>query len=69
MVTPLPRPSLRPPLLVYLDVAKDGADYRLGLYSPELGSCSRVLSEAPPNQQCAEALAFLWGPKLVYNVG
>ena len=28
-----------------------------------------VPSEAPPNQQWAEALAFLWGLKMVYNVG
>ena len=35
----------------------------------ELGSRSAVPLEQPPNQQCAEACAVLWGLKFIFNVG
>ena len=35
----------------------------------ELGSRSAVPPEQPPNKQCAEAPAVLWGLKFILNVG
>ena len=35
----------------------------------DVGSRSVVPAEQPPNQQCAEAAALLWGLKLILNVG
>ena len=40
-----------------------------GLFSLELGSRSAVPPEQPPNQQCAEARALLWGLKFVLTIG
>ena len=66
---PLPREVRRKPAFVYVDAALDGGVYRLGLFSMELGSRSAVPPEQPPNQQCAEARAVLWGLKFILNVG
>ena len=68
-VVPLTREVRRQPLFVYVDAALDGGAYRLGLFSMELGSRSAVPLEQPPNQQCAEARAILWGLKFIFNVG
>ena len=43
--------------------------YILGLFSMQLGSRSAVPPEQPPNEQCAEARAVLWGFKFILNVG
>ena len=56
-------------MFVYVDAALDGGVYRLGLFSMELVSQSAVPLEQPPNQQCAEARAYLSGLKFVLNVG
>ena len=65
----LPRVVRRQPLFVYMDAALDGGVYCLGLFSLELGSRLAVPLEQPPNQQCAEAQALLWGLKFILNVG
>ena len=57
------------PVFVYVDAALDGGMYQLGLFSFELGLRSAVPHEQPPNQQCAEAQAFLWGLKFILIVG
>ena len=49
--------------------AMDAGKYRLGLFFMDVGSRSVVPAEQPPNQQCAEAAALLWGLKLILNVG
>ena len=59
----------RQPVFVYVDAALDVGVYRLGLFSLELGSRSAVPREQPPNQQCAQAQAFLWSLKFILNVG
>ena len=46
-----------------------GGVYSLGLFSMDLGSRSAVPPEQPPNQQCTEARAVLWGLKFILNVG
>ena len=46
-----------------------GGVYKLGLFSMDLGSRSAVPAEQPPNQECAEARAVLWGLKFIPNVG
>ena len=46
-----------------------GGVYRLGLFSMVLASRSVVAPEQPPNQQCTEAHAVLWGFKIILNVG
>ena len=68
-VVSLPRVVKRSPLVVYVDAALDAGEYRLGLFSMDVGSRSVVPAEQPPNQQCAEAAALLWGLKLILNVG
>ena len=65
----LPRVVKRSPLVIYVDAAMDAGKYRLGLFSMDVGSRSVVPAEQPPNQQCAEAAALLWGLKLILNVG
>ena len=64
----LPRVVKRSPLVIYVDAAMDAGKYRLGLFSMDVGSRSVVPAERPPNQQCAEAAALLWGLKLILNV-
>ena len=68
-VVSLPRVVKRSPLVIYVDAAMDAGKYRLGLFSMDVGSRSVVPAEQPPNQQCAEAAALLWGLKLILNVG
>ena len=68
-VIPLLREVRRKPVFVYADAALDEGVYRLGLFSMQLGSRSAVPPEQPPNQQCVEARAVLWGLKLILNVG
>ena len=58
-VVHLMRVVRRQPVVMYVDAALDGGVYWLGLFSLELGSRSAVPPEQPPNQQCAEARAFL----------
>ena len=53
-------------VFVSADAALDGGVYRLGLFSLDLGSRSAVPPEQPPNQQCAEARALLWGSKNLF---
>ena len=60
-----PRVVRRQPVFVYVDVVLDGGVYRLGLFSLDLGSRSAVHPEQPPNKQCVEARALLWGVKLI----
>ena len=50
-------------------VCSTGVCARWEFFSMELGSRSAVPHEQPPNQQCAEALAVLWGLKFILNVG
>ena len=68
-VIPLPRELRRKLAFVYVDAALHGGVYKLGLYSMELGLRSAVPLEQPPNEQCAEARAALWGLKSILNVG
>ena len=68
-VVSLPRVVKRSPLVIYIDAAMDAGKYRLGLFSMDVGSRSVVPAGPPPNQQCAEAAALLWGLKLLLNVG
>ena len=69
-VVPLPREVQRKPLYVYVDAALDGGGvYKWGLFSMDLSSRSAVTPEQPPNQQCAEARAVLWGSTFILNVG
>ena len=68
-VVPLPREVRRKPVFVYVDAALDGEVYRFGFFSMELCSRSAVPLEQPPNQQCAEVRALLWGLKFIVNVG
>ena len=56
-------------MFVYVDAALDGGVYRFGLFSMDPGSRSVVPREQPPNQQCAEARAVLWGLKFILTVG
>ena len=56
-------------MFVYVDAALDGGVYMLGLFAMDIGSRSAVPPEQPPNQQCAEAPAVLWGVKFILNVG
>ena len=65
----LPRELGRGLVFESVDAALDGGVYRLGLWSLGLGSRSAVPYEQPPNQQCAEARALLWGLKFILNVG
>ena len=64
-----PRVVKRSPLVVCVDAAMDAGKYRLGLFSMDVGSRPVVPAEQPPNEQCAEAAALLWGLKLNLNVG
>ena len=68
-VVSLPRVVKRSPLVICVHAAMDAGKYRLGLFSMDVGSRSVVPAEEPPNQQCAEAPALLWGLKLILNVG
>ena len=68
-VVPLPREVRRKPVFVYVDAALNRGVYRLGLFSMDLGSRSTVPPEQPPNQQCGEARAVLWGLKFILNLG
>ena len=54
---------------MFIYVSPDGGVSLLGLFSLDLGSRSAVPREQPPNEQCAEARAFLWGVKFIFNVG
>ena len=65
----LSRESGRGLVYAYVDAALESGVYRLGLFSLGLGSRSTVPSEQPPNQQCTEAKAPLWGIQFVLNVG
>ena len=70
-LVPLPREGRRKPVFVYVDAALDGGGgvYKLGPFSMELGLRSAVPLEQPPNHECAEARAILWGLKFILNVG
>ena len=66
-VVSLPRELGRGPIFVYVDAARDGGVYHLGLFSLGLGSKSAVPPEQPLNQQCAEARVLSWGLKFILN--
>ena len=65
----VPRELGKGPVFVYVDAALDGGVYCLRPFLLGLGSRSTVPSEQPPNQQCAEARALLWGLKFILNLG
>ena len=56
-------------MFVYAHTALDGGLYGFGLFSMDLDSRSALPPLQPPNQQCAEARAVLWGLKFILNVG